>query len=45
MAYPPWTQVYTRVSITKMKAVHTATQPAALLEGRRVGEEHPEKGG
>jgi integrase/recombinase XerD len=26
------TQVYTRVSITKLKAVHTATHPAALLE-------------
>lgn len=28
------TQVYTRVSIAKLKAVHTATHPAATLEGR-----------
>jgi integrase/recombinase XerD len=28
------TQVYTRVSIAKLKAVHTATHPAATLAGR-----------
>jgi integrase/recombinase XerD len=28
------TQVYTRVSIAKLKAVHTATHPAATLEGK-----------
>jgi len=39
------TQVYTRVSIAKLKAVHTATQPAALLEVRRAGDKDPEDGG
>jgi integrase/recombinase XerD len=41
------TQVYTRVSIGKLKAVHTATHPAARLLGREAvpedekGEEEP----
>jgi integrase/recombinase XerD len=39
------TQVYTRVSIAKLKAVHTATHPAALLEVRRAGDKDPEDGG
>jgi integrase/recombinase XerD len=39
------TQVYTRVSITKLKAVHTATHPAALLEGKRADDKDPEQGG
>jgi integrase/recombinase XerD len=39
------TQVYTRVSITKLKAVHTATHPAATLEGRRAGDKEPVEGG
>ena len=32
-------QVYTRVSIAKLKAIHTATHPAATLErrGRATG--------
>ncbi len=38
------TQAYTRVSITKLKAVHTATHPAALLEGQRAGDKDPEEG-
>jgi integrase/recombinase XerD len=37
------TQVYTRVSITKLKAVHTATHPAATLE--RKGDRAEPQGG
>ncbi len=39
------TQVYTRLSIVRLKAVQTATHPAALLAVRRAGDKDPEEGG
>jgi len=38
------TQVYTRVSIAKLKAVHTATHPAATLARREAGADAPPLG-
>ncbi len=40
------TQIYTRVSIRALKAIHSATHPAAKLERKeRVDEEKPPAGG